>query len=145
RAGRAAPFCGRAALTAVRRRHSCQPAALEEVRRIGQGPKGFENTGGPVTLAYVFAHRPASGLPAGAYEDALRRFHASVATGGTPLVGRLRDARPVDLPARRVFVAADDGARSATRVLLGHAHRASAARRDEPGGVEPKPPLGAAP
>src|SRR2546430_15503563 len=84
RAGRAAPFCGRAALTAVRRRHSCQPAALEEVRRIGQGPKGFENTGGPVTLAYVFAHRPAPGLPAGAYEDALRRFHAALATGRTP-------------------------------------------------------------
>ena len=37
-----------------------------------------------MTLAYVFAHRPASGLPAGAYEDALRRFHAALATGRTP-------------------------------------------------------------
>ncbi len=33
-----------------------------------------------MTLAYVFAHRPAPGLPAGTYEDALRRFHAALAS-----------------------------------------------------------------
>jgi hypothetical protein len=33
-----------------------------------------------VTLAYVFAHRPTAGLPAGTYEDALRRFHAALAS-----------------------------------------------------------------
>ncbi len=33
-----------------------------------------------MTLAYVFAHRPAPGLQAGVYEAALRRFHAALAS-----------------------------------------------------------------
>jgi len=37
-----------------------------------------------VTLAYVFAHRPVPGLPAGAYDEALRRFHTALASGRTP-------------------------------------------------------------
>ncbi len=33
-----------------------------------------------MTLAYVFAHRAQSGLTAGTYEDALRRFHGPLAS-----------------------------------------------------------------
>ncbi len=41
-------------------------------------------------LAYVFSHRPAPGADAAAYEDALRRFHAALATA--PPTGFVRSA-----------------------------------------------------
>src|SRR5207253_11456951 len=84
RDGRPDAFRRRPPLEAVRGGNPRQPAALEEVRRVGQRSEAGQENGREVTLAYVFFHRPTAGLAAATYEEALRRFHSALATAAPP-------------------------------------------------------------